>query len=659
MQLINARIWKFKSIEDSELVPVDQSLTVLVGQNESGKTAFLQALHKSRPVDSDVSFDVIIDYPRKDFPEYEKRHPQNPDNVVELTYKLSAEEVAEINEDLDFQVLTTLQFVAVHNYANKAQLRFDISEEAFVKHLIKNANLSTDINKKLGKPTTLQELISTLESLDLNSEETKFLEELKSRFGSERLKQSLRQYIADHFITSRIPKFLYFDDYYLLPGKVNLLGLQERITANGKTQQPLQDEDKTVLGLLRIAGVDLAKLSDTTGYEYIKARLEAISNSVTDKLFKYWTTNTDLEVEFDIRSDPKDVAPFNNGSNLYIRIRNRRHRVTVPFSQRSRGFIWFFSFIVWFDSIKQQLGTNEDLVLLLDEPGLNLHALAQEDLLRYIDDLAKEHQILYTTHSPFMVQSDRLHQVRTVEDKITEGTRVSDHIDSSDQKTLFPLQAALGYTIAQNLFISKRNLLVEGPADLIYLQFFSSVLEELNRTSLRDDVTVVPTGGLDNVATFIALLRGNKLDLAVVHDYDKPNQRLEQLVKDKLIKPKQLLNYAMFRTAGTVLTTGLISSDVEDIISPDLYLDLFNNAFRKELGSITITEKSLPTGDRIVNRIERYLEDNAIQIRPSKGYNHYLVASYLASNPPALAQIDQDTLARFEQIFEAVNNLYK
>jgi hypothetical protein len=67
----------------------------------------------------------------------------------------------------------------------------------------------------------------------------------------------------------------------------------------------------------------------------------------------------------------------------------------------------------------------------------------------------------------------------------------------------------------------------------------------------------------------IALLRGNKLDLAVVHDYDKPNQRLEQLVKDKLIKPKQLLNYAMFRTAGTVLTTGLISSDVEDMISPD------------------------------------------------------------------------------------------
>ncbi|NJL54549.1 hypothetical protein HC928_04640 [bacterium] len=62
--------------------------------------------------------------------------------------------------------------------------------------------------------------------------------------------------------------------------------MQERITANSKAQQPLQDEDKTVLGLLRIAGVDLAKLSDTTGYEYIKARLEAISNSVTDKLFR-------------------------------------------------------------------------------------------------------------------------------------------------------------------------------------------------------------------------------------------------------------------------------------------------------------------------------------------------------------------------------------
>src|SRR5207253_372115 len=151
--------------------------------------------------------------------------------------------------------------------------------------------------------------------------------------------------------------------------------------------------------------------------------------------------------------------------NLYLRIKNRRHRgVSTPFQQRSRGFIWFFSFLVWFDSVQHQLqletnGEPAELILLLDEPGLALHALAQADFLRYIDELARKHQVLYTTHSPFMVHSDRLHQVRVVEDKVKVGTVISDNVSGSDPRTIFPLQAALGWTIAQNLFISERNLL--------------------------------------------------------------------------------------------------------------------------------------------------------------------------------------------------------
>src|SRR5205085_1708806 len=101
-------------------------------------------------------------------------------------------------------------------------------------------------------------------------------------------------------------------------------------------------------------------------------------------------------------TDPNDEAPFNNGPNLYIRIANNRHRgVTTPFKQRSRGFIWFFSFLVWFDSVQHQLAHAKEqtrpLILLLDEPGLSLHALAQKDLLRYIDDLAQRHQVIYST----------------------------------------------------------------------------------------------------------------------------------------------------------------------------------------------------------------------------------------------------------------------
>src|SRR5205814_2796587 len=127
------------------------------------------------------------------------------------------------------------------------------------------------------------------------------------------------------------------------------------------------------------------------------------------------------------------------------------------------------------------------------------------------DRLSKKHQVLYTTHSPFMVFSDRLHQVRVVEDKIKIGTVISDNVSGSDPRTIFPLQAALGWTIAQNLFISKRNLLVEGPSELIYLQAVSSLLEKQGMMALREDVTIVPVGGLDKVATFVALLGANGL----------------------------------------------------------------------------------------------------------------------------------------------------
>src|SRR5262249_3840279 len=150
---------------------------------------------------------------------------------------------------------------------------------------------------------------------------------------------------------------------------------------------------------------------------------------------EFWKQNEDLEVKVDIRADPSDQAPFNNGPNLYIRIANNRHRgVTTPFKQRSRGFIWFFSFLVWFDSVQHQLGEGKDkrpLILLLDEPGLSLHALAQYDFLRYIDRLAEIHQVIYTTHSPFMIHSDRLHEVRLVEDRDEVGTVISDNVSWS------------------------------------------------------------------------------------------------------------------------------------------------------------------------------------------------------------------------------------
>lgn len=93
------------------------------------------------------------------------------------------------------------------------------------------------------------------------------------------------------------------------------------------------------------------------------------------------------------------------------------HEVTVDFDDRSAGFVWFFSFLVFFSQVKKIHGDN--VVLLLDEPGLSLHAKAQAHLLRYIDEKVKpHHQVIDSTHPPFMIPSDNLLAARTVEDAV-------------------------------------------------------------------------------------------------------------------------------------------------------------------------------------------------------------------------------------------------
>jgi hypothetical protein len=622
---------------------------VLVGQNESGKTAFLQALHKAQPVEEGVTYNVIEEYPRKELTAYRKRHEGNPDVVAVLTYRLSSKEVKHINAALGIQLLpNNFEFTRTVMYGGSSSIGgVEFGEVGYIKYILQGRNLGEETAKIARSVTNLTELIERLKAEDLNSDGQELLRELQSQFGKATtswVATPLSWYIWTKLVAPIVPKFLYFDDYSLLPDKTNLRALKQKIDTDS-----LRPEDRTVLALLTMADIDLDDLLGNEGYESSVANLEALSNSITEQIFEFWTQNKNLEVLVDVRSDVQDVPPFNNGPNLYVRIRHNRHKVTVPFGQRSRGFIWFFSFLVWFDSVKEQVNSERALILLLDEPGMNLHALAQADLLRYLDTLAEEHQILYTTHSPFMVHGDRLHQVRMVEDRETKGTTVTDDVTGSDPATVFPLQAALGYTLAQNLFISKRNLLVEGPADLVYLRYMSSLLDRSDRVGLGEDVTIVPVGGLDKLATFVALLRGNKLDMVVLHDSSgKPDQRLVSVVQQKLISDRQLLNYAMF-TSGHANT----AADVEDLFAPLEYVNLFNATFAKELNGRKIKVSDLPQGDRIVERITRYLKEQQIVVRPSGGFNHYAVANYLAANPPK--KLDEKSLTRFENLFAAAN----
>ncbi|WP_375765256.1 AAA family ATPase [Archangium gephyra] len=673
MQLVTTKVGPFKSINALQTVNIDPSVTVLVGMNEAGKTVFLQALEKSGDAIGASEFNPVEDYPRKDLSSYLREHKTKPAQVTSLTYRLSQEELNELNGILNTKLPPDFEFSVNHLYDNKITILISVDETPVLASLQNAPGLSSDVKTALASVKRIRDIPTALTGLGLTDKDKSWLETIHERIKKTEW-NSIIEAEAWEWLRTRMPKFAFFGEYELLPSKMNLADLANRVTQlqAWKVQNPalsaraapkfLEPHHLGVLALLRMADISVEDFTKSGGYEPLKARLESVSIRLTDQIFDFWKQNEDLEVEVDIKVDPDDVAPFNNGPNLYLRIKNRRHRgVSTPFRQRSRGFTWFFSFLVWFDSIQHQLKTgrelrDHELILLLDEPGLNLHALAQADFLRYIDELATKHQVLYTTHSPFMVHTDRLHQVRVVEDRVKVGTVISDNVTSSDRRTIFPLQAALGWSLAQNLFISENNLLVEGPSDLLYLKAMSSILEAQGRVGLREDITIVPAGGLDKVVTFIALLGASGLKLAVLHDYQgRPEQKLEDLVKQKLVSPKMLLDASQFRDLKALGKSGR-PSDVEDLQSPGLYLDCFNKTFAKQLGGKKVTESDLPTGDRILQRIERYLTASGTLLRPSGGFNHYAVASSFVSNPPA--NVDPDTLARFEALFRAVNDLF-
>jgi len=346
-------------------------------------------------------------------------------------------------------------------------------------------------------------------------------------------------------------------------------------------------------------------------------------------------------------ADPADEPPLDQGPIVNIRIYNPRHRVSVPFDERSRGFVWFFSFFAYFSNVEQQ--EVRRTILLLDEPGLALHATAQADFLRLIDNkLAQTHQVLYTTHSPFLVKPDRLERVRTVQDVDGKGTQIGADIFRTDSETVFPLQTALGYELAQTLFVGPDCLLVEGPSDLLYLQVLGQACETAGLTGLDPRWVVTPVGGADKLGTFVSLLGANQLNVAALIDANpKDRQRIAALQANGHLKGRALIQLSEI--------TGTDEADIEDLLAADFYLSLVNAAYSGDLPKPLKASALKSKAPRITARIEQHFRDNGID---NGRLNHYRPAAHLLRDQVVLiSKIDNSTLQRYNTLFKRLNGL--
>lgn len=292
--------------------------------------------------------------------------------------------------------------------------------------------------------------------------------------------KGLDQYIYETHLEGNLPKFLYFDEFYQMEGQVNFETLKKRLS-----DKQLLDSDRPMLGLIELARINLDQLVVAQNTLELVSRIEGAGNYLSRRILDYWSQNRHIQLRFDLRPGRAGDPPgFQNGTNLWANVYDSAHWVTVRVGTRSRGFIWFFSFLAWFS---QQQKSGKPIILLLDEPGIFLHASAQGDLLRFMEkELKGQHQVIYTTHSPFMIDPRHFERVRIVRDrsveeerplpKDQEGTKVFSDPLQADPGSLFPLQGALAYDITQTLFIGPNSLIIEGVSDLIYLQTISAIL---------------------------------------------------------------------------------------------------------------------------------------------------------------------------------------
>ena len=653
MKLKSFQVQEFRSVWDSGCIAIDEKQTCLVGKNESGKTALLTALYRTNPIiAADASFNETYEYPKREVEDYRlgvENNERKEAVVVTCKYELENNDIERVTFVFGDKVLKSKELTRCTYYGeNNSKFILSVDDAAARNHLAKGKEIAP-VADSLQAATDWDEFAETLEEV----EETEAISKLKELVNKIR-KHDLSFYIFNRLIWPHAPKFLYFDEYYQMRGCENLDALVQR-----EDNEQLIGSDHPLLGLINLARLDHRKLLEPHNTTELKNKLEGASNHLTRRIVGYWSQNKHIQMRFDVRdAKPGDPEGMREGINVWGEIYDTVHYASTPLDSRSRGFVWFFSFLAWYEDIKKK---NQNVILLLDEPGLSLHGRAQADLLRYFEKELIEHQVIYSTHSPFMIDPNRFERVRIVQDlgidaekelpKEQDGTKVLTNVFDAVDDSLFPLQGALGYEIHQTLFIGPNILIVEGPADLLFLKTISTELEREGRVGLSNKWVITPVGGCGKIPTFVALLAPQKgMNLATLLDIqDKDRQSIEALYKKKLLKKKNLLTYADFLDQT--------AADVEDLFDRDFYVGIVNKEFAEQL-DIPIDYTKLNANEpRVLKALEKYLETNPLN---DGTFNHYRPARYLTEHIGELSSdISKDVKDHFEAVFQALNDLLK
>ena len=433
------------------------------------------------------------------------------------------------------------------------------------------------------------------------------------------------------WVMQQLPLFVYLDDYPEIAGHQSIPEFLKR-----KAENKMSSADENFEKLCKVAGLDPARLHElrSTDTEQRNQLANRASSVVSAELQKRWT-DRGVKVRFNLDGD--DLQTFVSDTTYTF-------DVDVNLDDRSRGFRWFFGFYTAFAADTDN-GDKDTAILLLDEPGLYLHAKSQGDLLTHLED-DFENQILYTTHSPFMVPTKHLDWVRTVNITEDDGTTVTND-PTGDRRTLFPLQAALGYDLSQSLFLGGSNLIVEGVTDFWVLSAVSEFLISEGREGLDPGLTITPAGGAQKIPYRAALLASENLNVLVLLDHEKD----AAATKDDLSKRKVLREQNILSVLDAFPQDNQPKeADIEDLLDGEVYQKLVLDSHAADIGKkkVSVNER-IP---RLAKRMEKALADAEVDFSKTRPTRLFL--EKMGKSPSEV--LTPDAIERFERLFGAIND---
>ncbi len=603
-RLIRFKVTKFRSIQDSGWINASD-ITCLVGTNESGKTNVLMALSKLKPSSNDP-INPVNDFPRGSYHEYK------PDGG----------KIAFVSADFEIE-------------------GGDLSE------IVDVSKPGENTEEQSVPPTSLGNIVRV--SRNFNGEY-----QIGVPDGVMLLDWTPLAAMSKQRIWTIIPSFVYYSDYGNLDSEIYLPqvvqhinqllsgSLTEKQWAKARTLKVLFDFLNLAPGEIQSMGTEQdpqpnkdANLIDAEAKKKQERQiLMASASAKLTKEFKAWWGQGDYRFEFSV-----------DGSYLRIWVSDSVRPEKIELENRSRGLQWFFSFFIVF--LVESKGIHNNCILLLDEPGLTLHPMAQYDLIKFFESLSQTNQLLYSTHSPFMVNADRIGDVVAVYVAENGETKVSHDLREGNkeaEKSIYPVHTAIGITVSDTLLLGCTPVLVEGPSDQVYLIAVKNYLSKIGKYSYGRELVFIPTGGVKGVNAIKNIITGvdEKLPFVLL-DGDKPGLDMAKGLRDGSYKNDKELVI----TADTV--SSLKDAEFEDLMPSEMLAKLFSREYRGTKTADFDDGYHDPTKP-IVDQMEAFLKANG-HSKP-EGWKVELAKAFANGLRRQTKAVDEKVVAMWEKLFE-------